>query len=67
MAIDIKYKGIPRPGDTSIAKDRLEQLFLGGLSVGSKSVKIDGNNSRILVYDDDGVPVGLWGKHIDGF
>ena len=43
------------------------QSLLGSFRVGTKNIKIDGKNKRILILDNDDIPVVLHGFHQGGF
>ena len=43
------------------------QSLLGSFRVGTKNIKIDGKNKRLLILDNDDIAVSLWGFHQGGF
>ncbi len=43
------------------------QSLLGSFRVGTKNIKIDGKNKRILILDNDDIPVVLIGFQEGGF
>lgn len=38
------------------------QNLLGVVNVGNNKLKFDGQNGRIIVYDDNGIPSGIFGN-----
>lgn len=51
------------PADLStLSSGGNSQNLLGVVNVGNNKLKFDGQNGRIIVYDDNGVPSGVFGN-----